>query len=134
MSISFLVSLNCAKGPQTLKSQFSCVEIGDIQSLGLKHITDNVIYVTMYRKILGKEHTGQKIYKCFWLGRLLSSQSREPEKTGGVAQNCASVLIRLDEEKTSRKAAAPCVSPVVPYLKYSHIKSVNINIYIHTKS
>lgn len=87
MSISFLVSVNRAKGPQTLKSQFSCVETSDLQSLGLKDTTDHITDVATYRKILGKKHTGQKIYKGLWLGRWLSSQSREPEKTGGVAQN-----------------------------------------------
>lgn len=80
MSISFLVSVNCAKGPQTLKSEFSCVETGDKQSLGLKDTTDHIIDVAMYRKILGKKHTGQKIYKCFWLGRLLSSQAGSQRK------------------------------------------------------
>lgn len=134
MILFWYLSVNHAKGPRTFKSQFSFVETGDIQSLGLKDTTNHITDVAMYRKILGKEHTGQKIYKCFWLGRLLSSQSREPEKTGGVAQNRVSVLNRLAEEKTSERAEAPCVSPVDPYLKYSHLKSVSINICMHTKS
>lgn len=85
----------------------------------------------MCRKILGKEHTGQKIYKCFWLNRFLSSQIREPEKTGDVLRTVYVSSTRLAEEKTIKRAETPCVSPVDRYLKYSLIKSVIINIYIH---
>lgn len=82
----------------------------------------------MCRKILGKEHTGQKIYKCFWLNRFLSFQIREPEKTGDVLRTVYVSSTRLAEEKTIKRAETPCVSPVD---RYSLIKSVIINIYIH---
>lgn len=64
--------------------------------------SDHIIDVAMYRKILGKKHTGQKIYKCFGLGRSLSSQSREPEKTRDIAQNYISYQAGW-EKKTSKK-------------------------------
>lgn len=89
----------------------------------------------MYRKILGKKHTGQKIYKCVWLGRLLSSRSRESEETCDIAQNHVGYQAGGGtEEKPNKKAEAPCVSPVNPYLKYLHIKNVFINTstYIYT--